>query len=857
MREPVIGVGAISDPAPLFDRIDIRRTPLLPVAVGLILGIALQDSRPVGSIAWIALLVIGGAVACSWRVARRSLLGNVFGWAGVVAAASALGGLRQSAAERLPSNDLIRMLPRDREPLVRLRGVIATEPRVDPPPGPEVRRAYDTEPRTRFPLDVDSALVGEEWRELSGRIRVTLGAPALHLAAGQRVELLGRAYRLQPPGNPGQFDHAARSRREGIRAGLFCGSERNAVVIVEPGAAGWRGWIQRARRHLHLLLAADMIPSDDGSETLLDAMVLGQRGQVERSLDRAFIASGTVHFLCASGLNVAWLAMTVWCGAMIVGLNYRATALLCIAAVVSYAILAEPNPPIWRATLTACLFFASRWLRRPVRGGNWLAAAVCVLLLISPGDLFDVGFQLSFACVAAIGLGVQPLTEALRLHRERDLEAMTVPASPLQRMIRAAGRTLLLALVASLAAWAAAAPITAWHFGRAGLLGWFSSLLMTPLVCIVTLLGFVKLLLSAIWPSAGAVAALILQAPTNWLADLARALAKLPGSQADVFAPSIIWLLVYYALWAACVLLPRRRWRAAASVVASLMLIPLFIPPPRTGDGSLRVWVLAVGDGNAVIVEFPNGKALACDLGTRSNFDAARSVICPFLRGRRIARLEAADISHPDFDHFGALPGVAGQMKIGDVRLNQAFPDVAAATGSDAWFLQQVSASAIPLHRTACGMLASPDPRVQIERLWPPDDTRPGSLADNDASTVLRITCDDRSILLTGDIVDAAQGALLNSGVDLRADVLLLPHHGSARPATLPAFVEAVDPPTVIRSCGQRDRETDERLWRGIGDRLYYNTAECGAVCVQFAGGPPTVTPHRPSDGRPATAGGR
>lgn len=832
-------------------RFSIRRAPLLPVAVGMMGGILATDewSPPAG--VWTVVGAMGAAIGLLLTRRGGGLVAASGGWICVVLLGAAVGGIRLEHATRPDADDVARLIPPDSDPLARVRGVILTPPRVEEPLDASEARAYETEPRTRFLLRVSEVDLGGGWIATAGRVRVAIGAAALHVAAGDSVEVLGHLYAIRGPRNPGEYDWAARARREGTPAGMYCGSERNVRRIGRaPGGA--TGWLGALRMRLRRLLLDDVPPDDDGAQTLLDAMVLGQRGQVERSLDRAFVQSGTVHFLCASGMNIAWLASAVWFVSMVVGLHYRTCAAVSAVAAVAYTLMAEPNPPIARAAVTGCLFFASRWLRRPATGGNWLAAAVCVLLLWSPADLFDAGFQLSFACVAGIVLLAAPLIREIPHEWRRADGTLLLPADRVWGQLAAwTARAVCVGAIVSLASWLVSLPITAWHFGRVGCWGWLTSLLMAPLVFVVTLAGFAKLLLSALFPTLSVYGGFPLGLLTGWLADMARWFPRLPGCQIEAFAPPVAALVAYYVLLFAAIYGPRPRWRGSSAVAAGVILL-LSVGGRFGGSAAeLRVTVLAVGDGNAVIVEFPNGRTMACDLGTRSNFDAAERVILPFLRARRISRLEVVDISHPDFDHYGAVAAVAARVGVGEVRVNRLFPLGGAADSGEARLLAELKKLAVPVRVHGVTGVLSPDAAVTIERRWPPNDgPAAGSLADNDTSTVLRLSYSGKSMLITGDIVEQAQAALTAAGA-LNSDVLLIPHHGSPRPPTLPEFTRAVNPSVLIRSSGLRDRDTGDRLWQAVGQRRYYNTADCGAVTVRLSKRGVVIETMRPTDAAP------
>jgi len=145
---------------------------------------------------------------------------------------------------------------------------------------------------------------------------------------------------------------------------------------------------------------------------------------------------------------------------------------------------------------------------------------------------------------------------------------------------------------------------------------------------------------------------------------------------------------------------------------------------------------------------------------------------------------------------------------------------------------------------------------AMAEVLWPTNAATDSYLDDNDTSTVIRLTWQGRSVLLTGDIAEGGESGLLHQG-GLKADVLFLPHHGSTRAAPLPSLVAAADPSILLRSSGQRDGDTNAFLWSAIGTRNYYNTAECGAICTTVTADGIQTETFRSSTGQPKTKSAR
>ena len=142
------------------------------------------------------------------------------------------------------------------------------------------------------------------------------------------------------------------------------------------------------------------------------------------------------------------------------------------------------------------------------------------------------------------------------------------------------------------------------------------------------------------------------------------------------------------------------------------------------------------------------------------------------------------------------------------------------------------------------------DERTHVETLWPPAGRTDLNL--NDTSLVLRITCDGQSVLLTGDLARVGQSELARAPPAVRADVLVLPHHGAWH-APLPGFVSAVSPEIVVVSAaadpagrlGPTER-AEEFFANLAASAQYYTTAGNGWTCIRFGAGRVRVECMRP-----------
>jgi competence protein ComEC len=203
--------------------------------------------------------------------------------------------------------------------------------------------------------------------------------------------------------------------------------------------------------------------------------------------------------------------------------------------------------------------------------------------------------------------------------------------------------------------------------------------------------------------------------------------------------------------------------------------------------------------------------------------------VLPALRSLGVRRLDVVVATHADLDHSGGLASVLEGLPVGEVWVPRGRRDE---------LVELVAAAArlgVPVREQDARAGATRVGNLEVEILWPPGDGR--TRGRNDSSLVLRIEVEGTRILLTGDIGESAERALLASGVDLRADVLKLPHHGSRRSATLP-FLEAVGAEIALLSapCSPRSRlptfEAFERA-RRVGMPVWW-TGRDGALWVQL-----------------------
>nr|MBO2466447.1 DNA internalization-related competence protein ComEC/Rec2 [Xanthomonadaceae bacterium] len=611
----------------------------------------------------------------------------------------------------------------------------------------------------------------------------------LALRPGARWSFQARLRTPRGLANPGGFDTGRHALAQRIAATGYVRAPALARQLAPPaGIDAWRG---RLAGRIDRAVASP-------SARFVRALALGDTRGLDDADWAALRAAGLTHLIAISGFHVglvagfaAWLAMALWW--LLPGLGRhlprpQAAALAAVLGAAGYAAVAGFALPTVRTVLMIAAAALARSLRRPVGAWQALALALLAILLADPLAVLQAGFWLSFAGVAWL---VWCLPGGGHRHWLRDFLAAQGVAT--------------LGLL----------PLGAVLFLQASLAGPLANLLAIPWWSLVVVpLALLGTGLEALRAGAGEWAwrlAAWCFDPSwrlfTWMADSPLALAWLPEARA--------WALPLAVLGAFWLLLPRG---VPGRPLAALLWLPLLCPPRELpGPGGVELHVFDVGQGLAVLVRTA-GHALLYDAGpaVRDGWDAGERVVVPALRALGVARLDLGVASHGDQDHAGGWPAVRQALPVARLLAPAGAP---------------VAADAPCLAGTAWTWDG-----VGFRFLHPP---RHFPYLRNEASCVLRIHTRHGTVLLAGDVGEVVEQRLLREAALLRADVVVVPHHGS-RGSSSPGFVAATGARLALVAAGHGNRfghpHADVvRRWRHHGAEVLA-TPGSGAIRVWLDG---------------------
>jgi competence protein ComEC len=640
---------------------------------------------------------------------------------------------------------------------------------------------------------------------LPRRIFLSWYDSASHPSAGEAWRLKVRLKRPRGVGNPGAFDFEEWAMMRQIGAtGYVRDSPLNGRLIM----AGSDCPLIRIRQAIVTRMENALGESPATGHLL--AISVGARNRLSEADWGVLRRTGTVHLMAISGLHIGLVAALMsFVGRQIgrfflrSGLNFAplfAARWFAVSGAVAYSALAGFALPAVRALVMVVAVVALTTARRGVHAEQTLGAAVFAVLLVEPWAPSGAGFWLSFYAVTLLlfsGIGLQGFALGYQTRLRR-------PLGKVQQIFHAQ-------FVLSVGLM----PLGIYFFEQVPVVGLISNLLVVPIFALLIvpfdLLGMAVVLVS---PTIGAALLTPVTVVMEWMLWV---LAWLDGLPFSVWQPPPArpaWVAV--SVLATLILIWPRPFRGR--MIGLILMIPLLFGSSAHAPPFLRIVVMDVGQGLAILVQTA-GHALVYDTGpSYRTRDAGESVVLPVLRHFGIRTLNTLIISHADNDHVG-----------GGASVSAAFPA--------ALLIAPEPTSQISLRYRRCdaGMEWTWDD-VNFKILHPEQPGGKQRWSRNDGSCVLLVRAKGHTLLLSGDIEERAERRLAGSALIRQVSLVIAPHHGS-NTSSSQVFVDTTKPRFVVFSSGFKNRWGHPKAlvkdrWLQAGACLL-STAESGAIVFE------------------------
>ncbi len=816
----------------------ISITPLLFVAAGLIAGIVIQNIFHLPIWFWlIAIWIFIAATIILYLASRISYLvkGQNLTFISAYTALMCflcLGAIRLIHFHQPKPNDIRNLVDNERR-LATIRGVIITEPYIQKNEQWKFVKFTFNDPTSSFYLKMDQIKTTDGWAKAGGTVRVQVSEAVLDLKAGDYIQAYCWLDRFKGATNPGQFDVAKYLARKSIFVAALVQS-RAGIELLESNPAGFFTKIKRKLRETATQALLGNLSPEEESRGLLEALLLGYRGNIDSRTYLAFRKTGLLHFISLSGMHLGILVGIVWRLCRTAGIMKPGRATICIGVTAVFLLIVPPRAPTVRAAIISFVFCASYFFSRRPNHINTLSLAAIILLLMRPTNLFEPGWQLSFATV----LGILLFCRRFHLFLYETITSLPwykkAPLTkPFYRIIARPGPYSLRLFSTGVTAWLGGAGILLYHFYTINPLTSVWTVVAFPFVALILTIGYLKIILSFLLPTAAWLLGIIVTGLSNALIGIVKLLAHLDISYMLIGRVSIVPIILYYCLilFAGLVYLRHPLTKKIICTVMALVVI-VFIGATkwqRKYHSDLVINCLDVGHGQAILVQLPAGKNVLFDAGALHKSDIGRRIVVPFLHYRGINKLDAIIVSHNDVDHINGIPEIVENCKVGGVYVNKAFLIQTDEWGTAKFLNTCLSEQGLGLKPVGENPVV--DDKAKVKIIWPTEEIYQNkTLGDNDKSVISLIEFGDTKILLCSDIEKFAQRKILELFPDLKADVVVAPHHGSV--TTLETdFIERLGAGITISSCGRAQYERMQAI-EGNDIPTSFYTAGDGAITL-------------------------
>ena len=639
-----------------------------------------------------------------------------------------------------------------------------------------------------------------------------------NLNSGNKIYLTGSYQKGRERRNPGEFNYDKYLKSNGI-TGLFIAYQTDSINILSNQNNIFKTLLHSVRKEIDKTIHDLHTPQTAG---LLRGLILADRSEIDYETKNEFINSGVVHILAVSGLHVGYVLIIFIFIFGRFGIYLR--SILTILGLLAFMFLTGVPPSVFRATLMAVVIIKSFLSNRSTNIINSISIAAFVILIINPNEIYNPGFQLSFSAVLAIGV--------LYPHFQKMIFKLHLKHKWLEYILLFFG--------VSLSAQIGTLPFTLAYFSKLSVVALFANLLVIPAVGVIIGIAFITIFVGSFSYGLAIYFAAANDLFSGWMIAFIKYTGSLDYSFLWIRNYSLYDAIIFYVGLIMILFTLNKTRKSFLKIFFVLILISTifvysqFDNKELLKENKLTVFMIDVGQGDAFLLKFPNGKTALIDAGEANPFiDNGERVIIPLLDYLGIGKIDHGFISHLDLDHYGGFVSLIYNKRINEVY--RPLPDSSSKSIRLEKFLKDIKI------KTAIYDKKSFDVgNAKIYFLNDPYNYFYKSFSSNNKSGVVKIVYGKTSFLFVGDCEHPAEYYLAsNFGNMLDSDVLKVGHHGSSTGSS-EAFLNLVSPDISLVSAGIKNKfnhpaESVINSLHEINSKIY-RTDHLGAVLLESDG---------------------
>lgn len=451
--------------------------------------------------------------------------------------------------------------------------------------------------------------------------------------------------------NPSQFDYGKYLRNFGVFS-VFYANENDCQTQNMHLPLKWK-FLQSLNNIRNDIIQTHSKYLKSPNLEILGGIVFGDDAIAPPDyIKTAFLNSGLLHLLAASGMNVA-LIYGIWFFILRkLRVPFNLTVLSGIFVVIFYSLMTGLGPSVIRAACMLIFILIGKLINRDAHSISLLSFVALLMLIYNPAYINDVGFELSFL----VTFGLLVMTPVIF---EKIPQKVPVWLSG----------AIFIPLIAQI--WVA--PIQMYYFNSFSLYSIFANIVIVPFITIISFGGFISAVLALIKPLASLVCFsfdFVLNPILNIIVAISQYFSHLPHSLIQTPEPSALQILLYYTIVLLVTLLLKIGVNKKVIITTSLLSLTLIISCIQLPNHDLETIAFDVQNADAFLIKTPQNKYFIIDSGKMSyngGKTQAQMIILQYLKDKGIKNIEGLIITHFDSDHAGGACDLIQNLNIKNV----------------------------------------------------------------------------------------------------------------------------------------------------------------------------------------------
>lgn len=527
---------------------------------------------------------------------------------------------------------------------------------------------------------------------------------------------------------------------------------------------------------------------------LLLGLLIGQKDNIQEDIIKSFRTANLSHILAVSGAHTSYI---------ILGLTYIITKskaprrigyIITIIILLVFIIITGASYSVIRACIMSIITISAKLFYKKENFFISICVSLFIILIQNPFAINDIGLKLSFLGTIGIIVFNKNITGLfIRIKIKENIAKVLSLTFSAQLMIM---------------------PITILNFKTFSVTFFISSILASPLLGIIIILGFIAIFVSFVLNPISKILFFVLNLFLELLIFISEIVTKIPGSSILVKTPNLVFVITYYILilfinyFFTIKKNPIRRFqkkiikictikniKRIIKIIAIIFLIISFLTMlARVINPTLKIYFIDVGQGDSTLIITPKGKKILIDGGEGKN-----EILLPYLLDRGINKIDYIIISHFDSDHCNGLIEVMEKIKVGKVIVSKQ-PEESEEYRNISEIIKQKNIEAY---------VVKAQDRITIEKDLYINILNPAGKLEfkdlNNNAIVAKLIYKNFSMLFTGDIEKAEENIAQKYKNNLKSTILKVAHHGS-KTSTNEKFLKYVEPQIALIGVGENNK---------------------------------------------------